>query len=471
MATLHERLASARQETTDLPECIDSTEEVDFEPPSPISDGDSVDRVEDGGDDGETFNLEWGQLVELVPDYLDRLGLDDHALSNLTKLFLQHNELETLQTLFCLPLDRLQHLDLSANCLRTIEFTGDYANTRSLISLTYLNLNDNNIRVLGSGLTRLPKLKTLLLANNNVRIAKNCEMMHDLGTLNLENNQISKVMGVRSLSINANLTSLILAGNPLSSARMYRRTIASLMPSVETLDGDPLKYSKARGKKERFAAKGGRMHPGRQGGAEDGNRTARHHHTNDLSRISTHSSSCNSSSSSVHHSALNIRTNPAAFRGVLPRGAAPAPGPGGGTDVGKGPPSSPPSDQKPGQTSTDVDGGGGDGGSGGGGADAAGCGFRTGVAAMVTPSPGRRPGHVAAQKSADRQRSRPRLTVDQERRKVAEREERALYLQQATVRKHQLLLRQRRERSLIAMSFASEGGSNSNKQSQQVVRW
>jgi hypothetical protein len=206
-------------------------------------------RLEEAEEDmRDELSLRGHELQKIDPESLRLgVGLGADRVTTLVSLDLGHNKLTSLDSIWELPLDCLQRLDMSHNSIASTKFEeGRYSTPAALMQLRHLDLGHNAIRSLGSGLLRLTSLTTLLLGHNRIKVAKNLEMMGRLTELDLSNNQIGNAMAVRTLSVHASLDMLMLGDNPFSRSttkspsNLYRRAVATMVPHLKLLDGKPL---------------------------------------------------------------------------------------------------------------------------------------------------------------------------------------------------------------------------------------
>jgi Leucine-rich repeat (LRR) protein len=90
----------------------------------------------------------------------------------------------------------------------------------------------------------LPNIRFLDLSYNSISRVEGLETLTKLQHLSLEANNISSAMGIRPLSMNKELTTLVLAGNPFSMTPQYKPMLLNTIPSLITLDGHMLPQRK-----------------------------------------------------------------------------------------------------------------------------------------------------------------------------------------------------------------------------------
>ncbi|KAF9570628.1 U2 snRNP complex subunit, partial [Lunasporangiospora selenospora] len=100
-----------------------------------------------------------------------------------------------------------------------------------------LDLTDNDIRVLGN-FPSLPRLKTLLMANNRISKieATLSQYVPHLTTVVLTNNSITELSDCVGLAGCGSLEYLVLLDNPVAKKKYYRQYIIWKLPSVRVLD-------------------------------------------------------------------------------------------------------------------------------------------------------------------------------------------------------------------------------------------
>eukprot|EP00906_Rhabdomonas_costata_P038870 RCo055038 len=148
--------------------------------------------------------------------------------SSLTTLDLQHNKLVHLQGL---PLS-LQRLTVSHNQLTSLE------GLMALPFLQELDAEDNKL----SSLQGLPRtLRVLRVARNRLSTCGGLEPLLHLEVLDLQANYLPAVQDLKPLSTLPSLTALWVRGNALAESPSYIISCAQLIPSVQSVDGQPVK--------------------------------------------------------------------------------------------------------------------------------------------------------------------------------------------------------------------------------------
>ncbi|KAL1496165.1 hypothetical protein AB1Y20_014782 [Prymnesium parvum] len=198
-----------------------------------------------------------GARAVLPPD-VSHLDLAENELiepedllhfSKLLSLDLSHNSLPELPRL---PTSLL-HLNLSYNHLESAERLG------ALTSLVELNLGYNLLTSVAP-LERLANLQVLLLPANRISALHGLAALSRLSLLDLKHNYIDKVAEVRLLSLNPELKTLSLQGNPVTKLVTYRSSTIATLPGLLTLDGQRTPPSPAQ-RNRKSAAKGAAEHP------------------------------------------------------------------------------------------------------------------------------------------------------------------------------------------------------------------
>ena len=132
-----------------------------------------------------------------------------HQLQSLECLDLSSNAIEKIENLDTLG-PRLQELHLASNCIRGL--TG----LSKLNVLQVLDVDSNNIAHLPRSLSALSALRTLRCRNNELEILREVQVLQPL----------------------ANLSSLALAGNPLTEVTHWRQWVIYQLPGLDILDGE-----------------------------------------------------------------------------------------------------------------------------------------------------------------------------------------------------------------------------------------
>ncbi|KAJ2075436.1 U2 snRNP complex subunit [Coemansia sp. S100] len=146
-----------------------------------------------------------------------------------------------------------RELDLSSNNIAVIENLGA---TRDLNDS--LNLCHNNIRVLGNFPT-LDRLKCLYLADNRIAAIERdlAQFLPRLRTLVLTNNDIGDLVDLEPLREFGELEILSLVNNPVMSKKDARLWCVWRLPSLRVLDFDRVKQAERDEAKRLFETKDG----------------------------------------------------------------------------------------------------------------------------------------------------------------------------------------------------------------------
>lgn len=89
-------------------------------------------------------------------------------------------------------------------------------------------------------LHKLKRLEYLNLALNNVERIENLAELESLNKLDLTLNFIGELTSVESLRANYNLKQLILTGNPCTDFAGYRDFVITVLPQLDSLDGQEI---------------------------------------------------------------------------------------------------------------------------------------------------------------------------------------------------------------------------------------
>lgn len=143
---------------------------------------------------------------------------------------------------------QLAMLDVSFNLLASIE------GIESLQCLEELNLSFNRLNDV-SLLEFCPRLQRVNLSGNRLMNTRGIETLVRLQHLDLSENLIEYPEALRPLSLNQNLTHLVLRGNPISMKLDYRVLLLDMIPSVLMLDGKKIRSTIKCQTKEGSAAK------------------------------------------------------------------------------------------------------------------------------------------------------------------------------------------------------------------------
>ena len=90
------------------------------------------------------------------------------------------------------------------------------------------------------GMLLLDNLEELLLPDNHIRTIVNLETLTNLTKLDLRNNELSSLQGLRVLAMNPHLTELYLEGNELlvnSQSRYWLQVMNMVGPQLRSVDG------------------------------------------------------------------------------------------------------------------------------------------------------------------------------------------------------------------------------------------
>ncbi|RIA93871.1 leucine-rich repeat-domain-containing protein [Glomus cerebriforme] len=148
-----------------------------------------------------------------------------------------------------------RELDLRGNKIPAIENLGVSKDQNDTIDLT-----DNDIRVLGN-FPLLRRVRTLLLANNRItRIDPQIfEVLPNLTTLVLTNNNISELSDLDPLSGCHRLQYISLLDNPVTRKQWYRSWIIWRIKSVRVLDFNRVRDVERKEAKQLFVTSKGEM--------------------------------------------------------------------------------------------------------------------------------------------------------------------------------------------------------------------
>uniref|UniRef100_A0A1Q3F110 Probable U2 small nuclear ribonucleoprotein A' n=1 Tax=Culex tarsalis TaxID=7177 RepID=A0A1Q3F110_CULTA len=149
---------------------------------------------------------------------------------------------------------RDRELDLRGYKIPQIENMG-----ATLDQFDTIDFSDNDIRKL-DGFPHLPRLKCLLLNNNRiVRISDTLhESLPNLESVILTGNNIQELGDLEPLTKLANLQSLSLLTNPVSTKQHYREYVAFRFPNLRLLDFRKIKLKEREAAKELFKSKKGK---------------------------------------------------------------------------------------------------------------------------------------------------------------------------------------------------------------------
>ncbi|RNF27012.1 uncharacterized protein Tco025E_00768, partial [Trypanosoma conorhini] len=164
------------------------------------------------------------------------------SFRSLTVLCIRQNSLESLKIL---P-PSLLRLDVSDNELR------DLTGVEQCRMLTLLNARRNRLRTM-LGLEQNPALSHLFLGHNNIIFVEGIAHLLLLETLDLAQNRLKTQASIRALSLTKGLRHLMLRGNPVVERiqRSYRPLLRNLCPSLLSIDGERLTFSRLAAKAQR----------------------------------------------------------------------------------------------------------------------------------------------------------------------------------------------------------------------------
>ncbi|ESL11218.1 hypothetical protein TRSC58_01037 [Trypanosoma rangeli SC58] len=163
------------------------------------------------------------------------------SFRSLTVLCLRQNCLDSLKIL---P-PSLLRLDVSDNALQDLTGIGQCR------MLTLLNARKNRLRSM-LGLERNLALSHLFLGYNDIAFVEGIAHLLLLETLDLAHNRLTTQASIRPLSLTRGLRHLMLRGNPVTERikRSYRPLLRNLCPSLLSIDGDRLTFSRLAAKAE-----------------------------------------------------------------------------------------------------------------------------------------------------------------------------------------------------------------------------
>uniref|UniRef100_A0A182NHF6 Probable U2 small nuclear ribonucleoprotein A' n=1 Tax=Anopheles dirus TaxID=7168 RepID=A0A182NHF6_9DIPT len=149
---------------------------------------------------------------------------------------------------------RDRELDLRGYKIPQIENMG-----ATLDQFDTIDFSDNDIRKL-DGFPQLSRLKCLLLNNNRiVRISENLhESLPNLQSVILTGNNIQELGDLEPLTKLANLETLSLLTNPVSTKQHYREYVAFRFPHLRLLDFRKIRQKEREAAKELFKSKKGK---------------------------------------------------------------------------------------------------------------------------------------------------------------------------------------------------------------------
>jgi hypothetical protein len=121
-------------------------------------------------------------------------------------------------------------LNLSSNLL-----ISTWIEPGALSNLTELILEGNEISTT-IGISNAPRLRYVNLNSNMLTAVQDMEMLTELEVLLLRDNHIKSPIGVRSLSVNSSLSLLDVRGNPMGDTSRYSIIVSNYIPSLLQLD-------------------------------------------------------------------------------------------------------------------------------------------------------------------------------------------------------------------------------------------
>jgi Leucine-rich repeat (LRR) protein len=148
---------------------------------------------------GEPKNVE--QLHELI--------CNTEQVKNVRELILTHTDLQTLPDIFNLNFENLTHLNLEGNKLSQLPL-----NMKNLMKLQHLNLSHNCLKVLSDEIGNLSMLQTLKLENNSlVELPDSVCKLMNLQQLSIANNSLRILPN--DIGDLVKLETLVISGNML----------------------------------------------------------------------------------------------------------------------------------------------------------------------------------------------------------------------------------------------------------------
>eukprot|EP01064_Diplonema_japonicum_P010793 TRINITY_DN18030_c0_g2_i1.p1 TRINITY_DN18030_c0_g2~~TRINITY_DN18030_c0_g2_i1.p1 ORF type:complete len:635 (+),score=80.69 TRINITY_DN18030_c0_g2_i1:90-1994(+) len=173
------------------------------------------------------------------------------ALAMVKSLDLGENEITHISGLQ--PFVSLSAIDLSSNKLvslkglplglvRLMVGKNQLSNLEGLSALPFLqelDVSHNRLTEL-KGLPKSSPVTILKLSHNRLPNTQGLQALSQLQILELDNNYICLTEDLKSLVKCTNLRTLTLKGNPCADHPAYRVTVAHMIPSLVTLDGQPV---------------------------------------------------------------------------------------------------------------------------------------------------------------------------------------------------------------------------------------
>ncbi|XP_036375567.1 leucine-rich repeat and guanylate kinase domain-containing protein [Megalops cyprinoides] len=165
------------------------------------------------------------QEVNLSYNHMSEMK-DLTAYSSLSKLNLDHNSFREIRGLE--KCSSLTHLSLSHNRLSRISGLAS-------LPLKELCLRGNQIRKI-ENMETLWTLQTLDLSSNRIQSLSGLQNLHLLGSINLENNQVSEIKEASHIHDLPLLRELNLQRNPVQDQTDYRLAVVFLLQRLTSLD-------------------------------------------------------------------------------------------------------------------------------------------------------------------------------------------------------------------------------------------
>lgn len=162
-------------------------------------------------------------------DQLHELICNTEQVKNISELIVSHTDLQTLPDIFTLNFENLTHLNLEDNRLSHLPLK-----MKNLMKLQHLNLSHNCLEVLSDEIGNLNALQTLKLQNNNlVELPGSVRNLMNLQQLSVANNNlrilpndIGELVKLEKLDISGNMLE-DLPGSVLQLANLCHFSAAS----------------------------------------------------------------------------------------------------------------------------------------------------------------------------------------------------------------------------------------------------